>query len=490
MGRAQQAGSQPAATDPGYTLHSAARIVLTDVTVTDAEGNPIKGLESSAFQIFDNGKRQTVSSFEEHRSAPAGMKVSAAADPNTFSNDFLLHPPPVYNVMMLDTSTIGIVDQMYLDSELTHFIQSLPAGEPLAIYVHAGEFSLQLQSFTADHALLLKALHKAIPVLQHPGNTALSELDAMHQLAQYLRPLPGRKNILWFGGGSNLFVRGDPTTLPELNLRSLYDEMEAARIALYPIDVRGAIFDNSRQHMLMEDEAEATGGRAYFNRNFLADTATRVLATDEDFYTLTYAPHEFKTDNSWHKISVTVAGGKYRSSYRRGYYSDGANLAPTTDKTSRTALLAGGQTVRLPENRSEPIIFKATVVPESTDAEAPAYIQDESHVKTPRGEISYTIHYSVPASALSQRTEGASQKVDIGAGVLVFNHFGRAISRTSDKFTLTFNGDKLLNAPDANLSFVQKISLPKGEDYLYVVVWDPETRRVGTLQVPLVVEKK
>lgn len=42
-----------------------------------------------------------------------------------------------------------------------------------------------------------------------------------------LQDLPGRKNILWFSGGSSLFLRPDASTLPiGVNLQSLYDELE------------------------------------------------------------------------------------------------------------------------------------------------------------------------------------------------------------------------------------------------------------------------
>jgi hypothetical protein len=67
---AQSASASPSTQQPVYTLHANKRAVLTDVTVTDREGNPIHGLNASAFQILDNGKPQDLASFEEHSGAP------------------------------------------------------------------------------------------------------------------------------------------------------------------------------------------------------------------------------------------------------------------------------------------------------------------------------------------------------------------------------------------------------------------------------------
>jgi len=43
--------------------------------------------------------------------------------------------------------------------------------------------------------------------------------------------------------------------------------------------------------------------------------------------------------------------------------------------------------------------------------------------------------------------------------------------------------------PTAKFGFDQQINLPKGEDYLYIALWDLTNGRLGTLQLPLDVEK-
>jgi len=481
---------------PPYTLHTQARVVLTDVTVTDANGNPVHNLSRSAFHIFDNKKPQDIASFEEHTGAqPSVIPTSAPSAPHTFSNDFLLHPPPVFNVIVLDTVTIDIVTQMYLYKQLTDFINALPPQNSLAIFVHNGEFTLLLQDFTTDHALLHTAIRKAVPVLPMPGawyenRRYYGSLQAMQQIAVYLGQLPGRKNVLWYSAGSSLFLNADATKIPPFLdpqlLRAIYDELEASRIALYPIDVRGPGF-YGWEHMQMDDEAKATGGRAIYNNNGLAEASSKIIATDADFYSLSYSPSDFKQDNKWHNVKVTLDGGHYTLSYRTGYYSDGANTSDSNDvKKARILLTSNGEKLQCPGNYDQPIIFQAEVQPSSSVS------LPESTPTLPekKNETIYNIRYTVPATDFIQQNIPGGQRVQIGAGVIAFNQYGRPVGRISQKFTLSFNGDKLSKTPNTSITFDQQFSIPKGQDYLFVAVWDTLSGRLGTVQVPVNAAKR
>jgi VWFA-related protein len=472
--------------DPSaFTLHTNVRVVVTDVTVTDSHGNPVSGLSRSAFHIFDNNRPQALASFEEHTGSHTPPTASAPSAPHTFSNDFLLHPPPVFNVIVLDIASIDITDQMYLNQQLTHFIQNLPAKDSLAIYVHLSEVTLLLQNFTPDHDLLLSALHKAMPQLLLPSFYPRERVNGLLQIAAYLGQFPGRKNVLWFSGGASLLLRPDATLLPiDEDLRPVYDQLEASRIALYPIDVRGP-GPSLTEMVPLQEEAMATGGRAFYNTNGLADVSSKIIATDANFYTLSYSPQDFKQDNKWHKVTVKVDGG-YTLSYRTGYYGDGLN-APAP-KTSRTLLTADGEKVHLPENRSEPIIFRAEAQPSSvtTPTSMPSPPPEPSLPK--KNETTYTIRYFVPVAAFLQKDTADGQRVQLGAGIIAFNHHGSTVGRLSQKFTLDFHGDRLRDA--AEISFDQKINLPRGQNYVSVFVWDMTTGRLGTIQIPLIVERR
>ncbi len=480
----------------GFTLHARARVVLTDVTVTDKNGNPVHNLSRSAFHIFDDKKPQDIASFEEHTSTqPAIIPTTAPSAPHTFSNDYLLHPPPVFNVIVLDTVTMDIVTQMILYKQLNDFISALAPQNSLAIFVHSGEFTLLLQDFTTDRALLRTAIRKAVPVLPMPGawyenRKYYGSFQAMQQIAVYLGQLPGRKNVLWYSSGSNLFFSADANKLlPGLDpqvLRVVYDELETARIALYPIDVLGPNFDGM-YHMLLDDEAKATGGRAVYNNNGLADASSKIIATDADFYTLSYSPHDSREDNKWHNVKIALDGGPYTLSYRTGYFDDGANTSNPDDvKKARILLTSNGEKLQRPGNYDQPIIFQAEVQP----ASSVSLPENTPTVPEKKNETIYNIRYTVPAADFVQQKIPGGQRVQIGAGVVAFNQYGRPVGRVSQKFTLSFDGDKLTKGPNGNIYFDQQFSIPKGQNYLFVAVWDTLGGRLGTVQIPLNVAKR
>ncbi len=504
----------PSALQPEHTFHVGNRIALTDVSVTDRNGNPVHGLKASDFQIFDNNKPQVLASFEEHTTTPVAPMEQASTSPGVYSNAFLQHLPPVLNIIVIDITNLKLPDQMYLYYELNQFIKNLPAGQPLAIYWQSGESNLLLQSFTTDRNLLLAAVRKAIPRFPPPdrgsayadsGYITLQTIENDLDRAQY----PGRKNILWFSGGSSLFLHSDPLD-PQLAppkiypdpalLRDIYDELEANRIAIYPVDARGlqsagigpypsqAAFVLAAQQGLMRDIAEATGGTAFYNNNALDKIAARWLDNSGSFYTLTYSPKDFGSDNKWHKVKVkmSVEFSGYTLSYRSGYFADATTAARQKEQKPRTLLRSNGDTFTATGEQGVPIIFQVHVAPASQEPASSAGVAAMSNLKAPKkGTTPYSIHYSLPAADFTIKTVHGIREVEIGVAVFAFNEEGSAETRLADKLTFAINEDNLRLHPKALIPADQQIDLQKGQKYLYLAVWDMSSGRLGTLQIPL-----
>ena len=480
----------------GYTLHANAREVITDITVTDRKGNPIHGLSESAFHVFDNGKPQHLATFEEHTGTePVSLSRESAA--NVYSNDIILHPPRAWNLILIDTSSLGFEDQAYLNLQLEQFIRQLPPDEPFAVLARRGRLAM-FANFTANHQRLLNAVHAVIPRLGRSMDGYGAPRNVVDELCGYLQQFPGRKNVFWFQGAGGLSLPADPTTFINYqDLSGMYDQLESARIALYPVDVRGlqapadprvasdpSMFD----HLEMEDEADATGGHAVINRNNIADEVKHIADNDAAFYTLTYSPQEVKLDNRWHKIKVQIDGGDYQISYRHGYFDDGSNLAHS-EGPGRKRLLQDGSAVT--QVRMAPIALQVHVAPIEQVADLSPQVVIHSNTSPPKkGERSYDLHYSVPLEAFPKQAVGTQSQLSLGFGVFAFDQHGRSISRIADKVTLSVSQEHVDSAPpDARIGFDQQINLPNGEDFLYVAVWNMDTGRMGTVQIPLAVEK-
>jgi VWFA-related protein len=474
---------------PGYRLQANSRVVLTDVTVTDAHGKPVRGLKLSDFRIFDNGKPQQVASFEEHRdrdSAPAAPLVLA---PGIYSNDYLAHPPRVLNIIFLDLTNISIEDQMYLRYQLDKFIDALNPGDPVAIYARTGDATILLQGFTSDRALLRAAVHKVVPRFPPFGREYLSDLQTLQQMEMYLGQIPGRKNVLWFSGGSTLFLRPDATLFAsQEGTRDVYDELEAQRIAIYPIDARGLTTgvppEMPAQHAVMSDVAEATGGHAVYDYNGLALAAGQIVHNDGDYYTLTYSPHAFRFDNKWHKVRVTIPGTYYTLSYRRGYFADGTNPSEERPKRSRTRLLASGETAKDPPNSREPIIFEASVHADAMALPPAAASSGAKPEKRRNGTSPFTVTYSLPLDAFAMASVGGKQTVTCGAAVIAFNDKGTVVAHRGQEVTFTLTDEAAAHPAGKLLPVDLKIDLSQGDVYLFVAAWDMASHRLGTLEIP------
>src|SRR5580698_5124750 len=87
------------------TLKVYSRETVVDVTVTDAKGNPVHGLNQSDFTVKEDGKSQPIRSFSEHTTQPA--PAAPKLPPNVHTN---LQPPPpsdAINFLWLDFTNIA-----------------------------------------------------------------------------------------------------------------------------------------------------------------------------------------------------------------------------------------------------------------------------------------------------------------------------------------------------------------------------------------------
>jgi hypothetical protein len=281
--------------------------------------------------------------------------------------------------------------------------------------------------------------------------------------------------------------------------RAIYDLLESERIAIYPIDARGltvvfgrAVMVLATQQMQMRQDAAATGGAAYVNTNGLAQATQHILATDGNYYTLSYTPDDLKSNSKWHRVEVKLVNAHYELSYRHGYFDDGSNrpqpaIGPAGETRPRTALRAGGNKVEVhvPDDQSGPLVFTVRIAPASPAA---APLPEDSPLK--KGETRYVVEYFVPAKDVyAAYIQGNTGTEELGAAVFVYDRNGELVSRKALKFALGVDQQKVRSLPDAKLIFAQSVNLPQGSNYLYLGVWDMTTGRMGTLNAAVDVKK-
>ncbi len=506
------ATSAAADQDPVYKLSTTTRLVVEDISVTDLKGNLVKGLPKAAFHLEDDGLDQTIIDFGENTKA-ATPSHTLQSPAGTYSNASLYANQGVVTVMLVDPIGMELGDQMYLRLQMIQFLKTMPQGTEVVVFRSASRGApVLIQSLTSDRSLLMAAVDHSVPTMSRPvSGTYANAIDELYNVSAYLRSVPGRKALLWFAGRFPLYVQpgfgaagtGDNASQSEAYTREAFRALEQARIAVYPVDVRGVVnasvaynpagnttamandpstapspqASDAQQvggsYNAMDDLAEATGGRAYYSQNELAKIITSAVETEQDSYTLSYRPNPYAADGKWHKVSLKV-DGPYIAHYRKGYVAGDSIRPALTAGTGGDAgkpikgntMAAAGDVTSMSDSSEAPIIFEARV---QVEAGARSHLQ---------------IQFAIPAKDLSFQTAAdGTNHARFRVAAIAYNTSGDILSRTMDVIETHYTASQMEIAGRIGTPAKQTIDVAKGADFIMLAVEDLTTRRVGSLQL-------
>jgi VWFA-related protein len=509
------------------------RLVVVDVVITDAAGRVVHGLKTQDFKVMEDGKAQVIIGFEEHGS-DTGPKPKPAI-PNLLKNEYTNYvtrnDPGALNVLLLDTLNSSHQDLASARSEMLSFLKKLPPGRKVALYTLGSELRM-VQGFTDDTDTLIAAAQQ-LSTRSHPLysnnrelSAALAEpketklvkspaalrallrfltddyegklevrsqdtLDALTQVARALAVVPGRKNLIWISGGFpfDSLTNGD-------RLQRVSALLAATRIAVYPVDLRGmqsmqadgqtrdseifaatqtqvyetiAHLDEENRTLIetMQNVAKITGGHAYVNRNDLDRAMADAVENGSSYYTLAYRPTNDNWNGSFRKITVKTARSGVRTLYRNGYY---AVLDPLSTKEDPSWV--AGFAMRQDVPVSTQLIMKARVVPPD-DAGKPVLVD-----------------ILLDAHDLAYRATPEKQRPEVQFIAVAWDSSGKQCGSFSESFSPALSQEQLQKLLRNGMQFHQPMTLPSGSYQLRLGVVDRVAGRVGTLDVPLVIEAK
>jgi VWFA-related protein len=183
-------------------------------------------------------------------------------------------------------------------------------------------------------------------------------LEAMQQLAKAYTGLPGRKSLVWATGSFPFSISDTSMGLAPAGRDSLEDilplyertwqAINDANFAIYPIDARGLMaspqLDASRRgtgqftsrnlrglssaaNWTQSDSlatlsviASATGGKAYYNSNDIAEGFREAAKDSSAYYLLSYYLDHKSATSGWHKLDVKVKHEKVHIRARSGFF--------------------------------------------------------------------------------------------------------------------------------------------------------------------------
>jgi VWFA-related protein len=183
-------------------------------------------------------------------------------------------------------------------------------------------------------------------------------VESFGAIANYLARIPGRKNLIWISDGFPFALgfetlRISPTRsaqMPEVLWREIEHGTRAlnnANLAIYPIDARGLLglsmyssserlVDFTTGHLTqgmneqdtMQELADLTGGRAFYNTNGLTEAIQEALDDSRVSYTLGFYPTHGNWVGRFHKVKIMTSRPGVRLRYRLGYLAL-PEVAPT-----------------------------------------------------------------------------------------------------------------------------------------------------------------
>jgi VWFA-related protein len=283
--------------DPPLVLRSETRAVEISVIARDKTGEPIGNLRSQDFTIFDNGQPRRVQLF------------SMAADPAPSGKPAERRETAI----VLDALNTEFSDQSYARDQAIKALERMPLDESIAIVELTP--ALKLQNFTHDRALLLAAIQSFEPMAPPYAMKQRIQvtLAALKTLSERMSKSPGRKSIVWITGGFPSVTAYDGA------IKAVLQQINQADVSIYPVDARGLMLRHGNNFQAMDQFAESTGGRAYYNGNDVAGSIEDAAADSRSAYTIGFYLNGGEHDRRFHTLRVEVDRPGASLRYRRGY---------------------------------------------------------------------------------------------------------------------------------------------------------------------------
>jgi VWFA-related protein len=496
--------SSPGAAVPTLKVYS--RETIVDVSVTDSDGRPVRGLKKSDFTVEENGKPQPIHSFVESELLPAEQEETVEFEPGTYTNAQAVPESGPVNILLLDAFNADAADVVHEQSATMDYIAAMPPGTQLAIFWLSSSGLHMLQGFTSQPALL----RKAVQTRMFDFSSGLEKwtrdwytVDALKQIAAYVSRIKGRKNLVWLTHGMPVpllpdggYGWADPEASngwapPDLGvvyrLMDTYELLTNEQVAVYPVDP-GGVSGLGMGTMRAEAVAESFGGVAYYNSNDLSAAIAGAIAHGSHFYTLSYFPPKQKDDGHYHAIKIEVDRPGLRLVYRKGYNAEEPRAHAPPD--SGPGLMKAALQAKVPP--ATQLLFDVQVLPGTQPGTAndppPAGSVARKYRKAPltRFDLQYTVELSQIAVALGpDGTRGDSLEFDAAA----YNNNRKLVSniRQTMQLPLTDDAEQFEDAP---FQFLQHVDLPPGQVYLRVGIMDRTSNKVGTMEIPLTVPSR
>src|SRR5579863_975011 len=369
---------------PGGTIRVSTELVLVNVVARDKKGNPIRDLKKEDFTLYEDGKKQDISSFDfedvDQVQSAGGPTVTGSAPgtaPGTLLHSSKKAPPTLdardrrLILLFFDFSAMEPeqVDRS-VDAAMKFIQTKMQPADLIAMVSLATNMHVDCD-FTDDQKKLLAILDSynsgegqgfdtgangtAEGAAETGGSfteddtdlntfTADRKLLAIQSLMDALNKLPQKKSVIYFSNGITQSGVDNQSAL-----RAATAAAVKANASIYSLDVRGlqafppggeaqnaslhgqsaytgaSILNDLNGNAASQDTlatlSSDTGGKAFFDSNDFNGIFAQVQKDSSVYYVLGFSSNNKLKDGRFRHLKVTVNRPDLKLDFRSGYYA-------------------------------------------------------------------------------------------------------------------------------------------------------------------------
>jgi VWFA-related protein len=507
-----------------FTMKVQTDIVLTNVVVRDKKtGEVVKGLKASDFTVLENGKPQTIASFDYQNVDEAAVLrekttvTGKATIAQLLNQDFAANTEQLRDhrliVMFFDLSSMQPEDtDRAVEAAQDYINKKMQPADLVALVSMATGLSMD-QDFTSDKAALLRGVGKyngtegtGFANGNEGGNSGGTaddgssftaddseynslntdrELYAIRTIAKSLERVDQRKSMLYFSGG--LTRQGIEN---QASMRAATNEAVKANMAIYSVDSRGLqalppvgnastgslrgtasysggamqsqLDANFGSQEVLATLSSDTGGKAFFDSNDFAPAFQQIQHDTEAYYIVGFHSTNTARDGSYRHLTVRLNRSDVKIDYRPGYY------APADFRHQKT------------EDREVALTEELRSDLPATDVAV--YLQ-ALYFRLDEGKFFVPVSLIIPGSQIHSVKNGDRDKANIDVIGQVKNAQGIVVGNVRDNVKLAL--DAAQQVERKNIQYSTGFTLAPGKYHLKFVVRENQTGAMGSFETDL-----
>ncbi len=517
---AQAPAPRPQA-QPLYRFKAETELVLVNLVARDKSGNTVRNLKKDDFTIVEDGKPQTIQTFDLEQTdqvqvAATAQAILAAPGPEATAQPIAPQKIDVRDhrmiVLFFDLTSMQPDDIERAVEAGRRFVKQQMTAADLVGVVSLGSSLRVNQDFTTDRAQLDKVLTALSPTEGagfDEGATGDTEdtpdtgqgftpddseynifntdrrLEAIQNVAESLSRIEQKKSIIYFSSGLN-----GTGAENQAQLRNAVNRAIRSNVAIYPMDMRGlqavtpggsatqaslrgtgaysgramesAFGSQFSSQETLSTLAEDTGGRAFLDTNDFNSVFRKVQEDTSTYYLLGYRSTNPARDGRYRHITVRTRVPDVKVEFRKGYY------APRDFAHS-------GQ-----EDREQMLVDELNSELPSTDLDV---FLAAGYFRLSENRYWVPVSLVVPGAQIPFVKGGDKDKATIDVLGIVRDELKRPVGNVRD--TVRLNFDESQQVRRKNVQYQTGFTLPPGQYHLKFVLRENQTGQIGSFETDI-----